>query len=57
MLEKLKWDLVIEYDGESLEETFDASRVTAAGSEALEISHERRLRLRRLMLDPTSSLT
>jgi len=47
LLEKLKWDLVIEYDGESLEETFDASRVTAAGSEALEISHERRLRLRR----------
>lgn len=52
MLEKLKWDLVIEYDGASLEETLDASRVTAAGSEALEISHERRVKLRRSDVRP-----
>ncbi|WP_321211945.1 hypothetical protein [Methanothermobacter sp. DP] len=46
MFEKLKWDLMMEYDGVELEEAIGASRVTAAGSEALEVSFTRRVKFR-----------
>ncbi|MFB2623931.1 hypothetical protein [Methanothermobacter marburgensis] len=46
MFEKLKWDLMREYEGMELEEAIGASRVTAAGAEALEVSFTRRVRFR-----------
>ncbi|QHN08067.1 ribonuclease H-like domain-containing protein [Methanothermobacter sp. THM-2] len=46
MFEKLKWDLMMEYDGVELEEAIGASRLTAAGAEALEVSCSRKMRFR-----------
>jgi len=58
MFEKLKLDLMMEYDGVELEEAIGASRVTAAGAEALEVSCTRRVdfRVRESLDDLLSNL-
>ncbi|MGB9837627.1 ribonuclease H-like domain-containing protein [Methanothermobacter sp.] len=46
MFEKLKGDLMMKYEGVELEEAIGASRITAAGKEAFEVSCSRRVRFR-----------